>query len=320
MTTYIFIGMIAIGVAGLMFGVASLFLGGNEQIEDRLAELTKNGGRGSAKEEQSSSVLLNPLDNGPNAIEEFFNRSLNLQKLLHQSGMNLDIGKFLLIAGGLGGGLAAVALVFSPWKMAVPIAAVVGAALPLGLVMWKSKKRLDKFSAQLPAALDLMGQALRAGQSLPAGIQLVGEQVEEPLGPEFYRAFEQQNLGVPLTDSLKDMCERIDNLDLRFFVTAVTLQRQTGGDLAEILDKISHLIRERFQIKGQIQALTGEGRISGVVLLGLPPVLFLVMLRLNYDYVMQLFEDDLGQKMLIGAIVMQLIGAFAIKKIIDIKV
>lgn len=320
MTTYIFIGMIAIGIAGLIFGVASLFMGGNEQVEDRLAELTRNGGRGFAKEEQSSSVLLNPLDDGPNAIEDFFNRSINLQKLISQSGMNLDIGTLLLIAGGLGGTFAAVAFVFSPMKLAVPIAAVVGAGLPLALVMWKSKKRLAKFSSQLPAALDLMGQALRAGQSLPSGIQLVGEQMEEPLGPEFYRAFEQQNLGIPLTDSLKDMCERIDNLDLRFFVTAVTLQRQTGGDLAEILDKISHLIRERFQIKGQIQALTGEGRISGIVLLGLPPVLFVVMLRLNYDYVMTLFEDELGQKMLIGALVMQLLGAFAIKKIIDIKV
>lgn len=320
MTTYIFIAMIAIGIAGMLFGVASLLIGGNEQVEDRLAELTKNGGRGAVKEEQGSSVLLSPLDDGPNVIEEFFNRSLNLQKLLHQSGLKIDVGKFLLIAGGLGAGLAAVAFVFSPWKMAVPIAAAVGVILPLAFVIWKSKKRLDKFSSQLPAALDLMGQALRAGQSLPSGIQLVGEQMEEPLGPEFYRAFEQQNLGVPLTDSLKDMCDRIDNLDLRFFVTAVTLQRQTGGDLAEILDKISHLIRERFQIKGQIQALTGEGRISGVVLLGLPPVLFVVMLRLNYDYVMQLFEDELGQKMLIGAIVMQLLGAFAIKKIIDIKV
>jgi tight adherence protein B len=195
-----------------------------------------------------------------------------------------------------------------------------GAVLPFGAVLWCRKKRMDRFSAQLPAALDLMGQALRAGQSLPAGIQLVGEQLAEPLGPEFHRAFEQQNLGVPLTDALKDMAERIDNLDFRFFVTAVTLQRQTGGDLAEILDKISHLVRERFQIKGQIQALTGEGRISGVVLLGLPPVLFLVMLKLNYDYVMQLFTDPMGQKMLAGATFMQLIGAFAIKKIIDIKV
>ena len=127
---------------------------------------------------------------------------------------------------------------------------------------------MAKFDAQLPAALDLMSQALRAGQSLPAGIQLVGTQMPDPIGPEFHRAFEQQNLGVTMAESLRDMTERIPSLDLRFFATAVILQRQTGGDLAEILDKISGLTRQRFQIKGQIQALTGEGRISGIVLAG----------------------------------------------------
>jgi len=116
------------------------------------------------------------------------------------------------------------------------------------------------------------------------------------------------------------MTERVPNLDLRFFSTAVILQRQTGGDLAEILDKIGELVRERFKIWGQIQALTGEGRLSGVVLLGLPPVLFIVMYRLNPDYVMVLFTDPLGKQMLAFGLVMQFIGAFVIRKIIDIKV
>ena len=116
------------------------------------------------------------------------------------------------------------------------------------------------------------------------------------------------------------MLDRIPNLDLQFFVTSVILQRQTGGDLAEILNKISQLIRERFQIWGQIQALTGEGRLSGVVLLALPPVLFETMLKLNYEYIMMLFTDPLGQKMLVFGIIMQLLGAIAIKKIITIKV
>jgi tight adherence protein B len=144
--------------------------------------------------------------------------------------------------------------------------------------------------------------------------------MDEPIGPEFHRAFEQQNLGVSLENALKLMMDRIPNLDLQFFVTSVILQRQTGGDLAEILDKISKLIRERFQIWGQIQALTGEGRLSGIVLLALPPALFLMMLRLNYDYIMMLFEDPLGKKMLVFGIIMQILGAIAIKKIITIKV
>ncbi len=141
-----------------------------------------------------------------------------------------------------------------------------------------------------------------------------------PINKEFNRVFEEQNLGIPLEQSLDNLTDRIPNLDLRFFATAVILQRQTGGDLAEILDKIGYLVRERFKIWGQVQALTGEGRLSGIVLLALPPVLFLAVYRLNPDYVMPLFTDPMGRQMLAGAVVMQLLGAIVIKKIINIKV
>ena len=148
----------------------------------------------------------------------------------------------------------------------------------------------------------------------------MAEELPDPIAGEFARCYEEQNLGIPLEEALEEMTERVPNLDLRFFVTAVILQRQTGGDLAEILDKIGRLIRERFRIWGQIQALTGEGRLSGIVLLALPPALFLVMLKLNREYVMALFTDPMGQQMLAGALVMQLLGAIVIKKIITIKV
>jgi tight adherence protein B len=149
---------------------------------------------------------------------------------------------------------------------------------------------------------------------------LISHEMQNPLAREFGRAFEEQNLGVSLEQSLQSMTERIPNLDLRFFATAVILQRQTGGDLAEILDKIGRLVRARFRLAGQIQALTGEGRLSGIVLLALPPGLFTMMLFLNKEYVMKLFTDPMGQWMLGGAIFMQLAGALVIKKIIDIKV
>jgi tight adherence protein B len=123
-----------------------------------------------------------------------------------------------------------------------------------------------------------------------------------------------------MEEALDALANRVPNLDLRFFATAVILQRQTGGDLAEILDKIGHLIRERFKIWGQIQALTGEGRLSGIVLLALPPALFGVMLKLNYDYVMLLFEDPMGKKMMVFGVIMQFVGALVIKKIVNIKV
>jgi len=176
------------------------------------------------------------------------------------------------------------------------------------------------FSSQLADAMDVLGRALRSGYSLPAGLQLVGNQLPEPLGPEFAKCFEQQNLGMTVEQSINDMTQRVGNVDLRFFATAVILQRQTGGDLAEILDKIGHLIRERFKIWGQIMALTGEGRLSGAVLLALPPLLFVTMLKLNHDYVMMLFEEPLGRQMRAGGIILQVMGAVAIKKIITIKV
>jgi tight adherence protein B len=141
-----------------------------------------------------------------------------------------------------------------------------------------------------------------------------------PICKEFGRAFEEQNLGIPLEESLRSMTDRIPNLDLKFFVTAVVLQRQTGGDLAEILDKIGELIRDRFRIWGQVQSLTGEGRLSGIILLALPFLLFLVVYHMNPDYISVLFTDPMGKKMLVIAIIMQVAGALVIRKIVNIKV
>lgn len=321
MFTYILFGLIAVGIGGMVFAASMLFQNDQQDhIEDRLANLTQNKGRGSNTKAATPASLLNsPLDDAPDKIEEYLNKLLNLRKFLSQTGTELTTGNFIGLTVGATLGTAVLTAIFLPIGF-VPVTSLIAAVLPFWTLSLLRKRRLNKFGEQLPAALDLMSQALRAGQSLPSGIQLVGAQVDQPLGPEFHLAFEQQNLGMTLNDSLRAMSERVPNLDLRFFVTAVVLQRQTGGDLAEVLDKISSLTRERFKIRGQIQALTGEGRISGVVLLAMPPVLFVVMMKLNYDYVMMLFEEPLGQKMLLGGLILQFIGAYSIKKIIDIKV
>ncbi len=318
---YLLIASVFICVSGLIFAVSMLLKGDNEQINERLESLTMNKGRGVAKhQDEPTSVLKSPLDDVPNQIEQFVARFLNLSTFIEQSGVNITVSKFVGLSLGLGTVATFAYMATSPIQSVSPLVFLFAAALPLGYVWFKRRRRLKKFNAQLPEALDLICQALRAGQSMPSGIQLVGQQMDEPIGPEFHRVFEQQNLGISLEDSLKLMLDRIPNLDLQFFVTSVILQRTTGGDLAEILDKIAKLIRERFQIWGQIQALTGEGRLSGIVLLALPPALLLAMFRLNYDYVMMLFEDPFGQKMLIFGIIMQILGAIAIKKIITIKV
>jgi tight adherence protein B len=228
--------------------------------------------------------------------------------------------QFVAISLGLAAASVLVCSLSGVPILIAPVVAVAVACCPFVYVYFRRRRRINAFTRQLPDALELISRALRAGHSLAAGFNLVGDEMAEPLRTEFTRCYEEQNLGIPLEEALEGMTNRVPNLDLRFFATAVVLQRQTGGDLAEILDKIGHLIRERFKIWGQIQALTGEGRLSGIVLLALPPVLFVVMYRLNADYTMVLFTDPIGQWLLGGAVVMQLIGAFVIKKIVTIKV
>jgi tight adherence protein B len=202
----------------------------------------------------------------------------------------------------------------------LPIAGVIMFLIPLTWLWNKRRVRLKKFSAQLSDALELVARALRAGHSLAAGMHVVAEEMPTPIADEFNRVYEEQNLGIPVEDALKNMCERVPNLDLRFFVTSVLVQRQTGGDLSEILDKIGYVIRERFRILGQVQALTAEGRLSGVILIALPFVLFLMMLYIKPDYIEKLWTTELGIKMSVAALIAQLVGALVIKKIVNIKV
>jgi tight adherence protein B len=201
-----------------------------------------------------------------------------------------------------------------------PVVAVLCGMLPMGWLWWRRSRRFAKFAKQLPDALELIARALRSGHSLNSGLHVVAEEMPAPVAYEFNLAYEQQNLGIPIEQALKGMLKRMPNLDLKFFVTAVAIQRQTGGDLAEILDKIGHVVRERFKILGTVQALTGEGRLSGVVLMALPIAIFFAVYYLNPDYMMLLFTTELGKKMVAGGIVLQILGAIVIKKIIDIKV
>jgi tight adherence protein B len=202
----------------------------------------------------------------------------------------------------------------------VPLAAIMFFSLPWLWLWFKRANRLKKFASQLPDAMELVARALRAGHSLAAGMHVVAEEMPAPISKEFAQVYDEQNLGIPLEDALTGMCERVPNLDLKFFVTSVAIQRQTGGDLAEILDRIGHVIRERFKILGQVKALTAEGRLSGIVLISMPIGLFFLMLWMKPDYIELLWTDPMGIKMSIGAIVLVLIGSYAIKKIIDIKV
>jgi tight adherence protein B len=307
-------------VAAIVGAVVMAIRGDEDSIaETRLTSLTKKRGKDTLGEEDSLR-LRNPLENSTSFLDDWMRRTFDMQTLLEQAEVRLPLSSFTLvciglaIAGTLGCAFAPIPIYIAPAAGAILF------FLPFLWVNFKRKRRIAKFNAQLPDALELLSRSLRAGHSLGSGFNLVSQEMQNPLAKEFGRCFEEQNLGVSLEASLESMTKRIPNLDLRFFATAVILQRTTGGDLAEILDKIGRLVRARYRLAGQIQALTGEGRLSGIVLLALPPGLFTVMLFLNNEYIMKLFTDPMGQWLLGSAIVMQLVGAFVIKKIIDIKV
>jgi tight adherence protein B len=322
MSPIIIYSAVFLGVAALVGAVSFIMRGDREaEVEQRLSALTAGKkGRGKVDAAQYKELLNAMRSDSSGSIEKFVSRYLNLRLLFEQANVSLSVAHFGMICGGLGAvGLFLPSIGGFSVTLA-PVMALFLAFLPVIWLLMRRKRRLKKFAAQLTQALELIARALRAGHSLAAGFSLVAQEMSDPIGGEFSRTFEEQNLGKPLEEALEDLTKRIPNLDLKFFATAIILQRQTGGDLAEILDKIGHLIRERFQIWGQVQALTGEGRLSGIVLLALPPALFAVVYRMNPDYLMLLFTDDLGKKMLVGGIVSQLFGALMIRKIVNIRV
>lgn len=322
MPSILIIIAVGVGIASLVAFASAMWVPGQETTttEDRLAAMASRRGGPVANKEQASLLMAGGIDDTKNFIDELFKNRPALKVYLSQADIDISPPKFMLIViAAFVGGTVAIAVTPLPILLA-PIGGAVLGALPLLWLSFKRKSRLAKFGRQMPEAIELLGRSLRAGHSLANGFGLVGSEMDEPLAKEFRRVFEEQNFGIPLEEALEDLSDRVPNMDLRFFATAVILQRTTGGDLSEILDKIGHLVRERLQILGQVQALTGEGRLSGIVLLAMPPALFLFMLKLNPEYVMQLFTDELGHYMLGIAVVTQVIGALVIKKIITIKV
>ncbi len=243
-----------------------------------------------------------------------------LQTILEQANVNWSASRLLVNLT-----LVASVLLACLVALQLPILAGLGAAvavyvLPIIYLVYRRRKRLNKLVKQLPDVFELLSQALRAGHSLASGVQVIATELPDPAGTEFARIFHEQNLGLKIEDALTNFAERMDVLDVRFFVTAVLIQRQTGGHLAEVLEKISGVIRDRAKLHGTVQALTAEGRLSGYVLLALPFVVFLAMLKVNYDYAQLLWAHPTGQMMSMFAIVSMIMGWVMIKKIVNIKV
>jgi tight adherence protein B len=243
----------------------------------------------------------------------------DLQRLLDQGGMTLTVQGFLLMTVGLAVALGLGAAIAFGWVAALAAAAV-GAILPYLVAVNRRKKRLAAFEGQLPNAVDLMGRALRAGHPLSSGLRMVADESQDPLAVEFRQVFEEQRFGMPFEESLVALAERVPLVDVRILVTAILVQREVGGNLAEILDKIAYVVRERFTLRRQLRVITAEGRMSMWVLMSLPVGVGGILYLMNPAYVLTLFQDPIGHVMLYAAVVMGFLGFLWIRRIVDIEI
>jgi len=273
--------------------------------------------------EPGAAVVKKAADGPLPAVDRFLAETKvgeRLRKLLEQAGVAKSPSSVILqsVLFGVAGWFCAAMFLRQPWARFV--AAPAAAVLPFLLLMRKRTKRLRVFEEMFPEALDLMGRAIRAGHAFQTEMGMEADELRDPVGPEFKKAFEQQNFGLPLRDALNQMAERVPNLDVRFFVTAVLIQRETGGNLSEILENLAHVVRERFKIRRQIRVHTAHGRFTGWVLLGLPAALAVALSFINPEHMQLLFREHMGQLLLLGAVVMQVIGYFWIRQVIKIEV
>ncbi len=270
---------------------------------------------------QESLLKVSGLDQQP-WLRRLFRRLKyleGLERLLQQADVSWPLGLFLVLT--LLSGAVGLSLGYYHWGFGGAVAGMAsGLLLPYKILDIKRTRRLKKFEKQLPEALDLLARGLKAGHAFASGLQMVGEEMENPIGLEFFKTFKEYNHGMDMNTALLHMCRRVELKELRFFTTAVMIQRETGGNLTEILEKIAGLIRERFKLRNQIKALTAEGRLSGWILILLPPVIFSVMLQINPDYTLMLVNHSTGRLMAVTAICFQVLGMFTIRKIVNIKI
>ena len=275
-------------------------------------------------DESAHKTLLKTFNEGPlpklNRMLGRTSRGGILANLIEQSGSRSSLSSvlFIMVVMGILGGIVATVATRVAWAMFAGFA--FGGFLPVLILRMKRTKRLRAFEEQFPEALDLISRALKAGHAFATGLKMVADEMPEPVGPEFRKTFDEQNFGLPLKDSLENLTTRIPLLDVRFFSTAVLIQRETGGNLSEILENLAHVVRERFKILRQVRVYTAHGRMTGYVLLALPAFLSVALMFINPEHMNLLFRERMGQMMLMAAIVMQTFGFLWIKQIVKIEV
>jgi tight adherence protein B len=243
-----------------------------------------------------------------------------LQTLLEQADVKSRAGNVLLLCLLSGAGLGLVVLLFSGFPQFAWLGLILGAFLPYAYANYKRTKRFSKFEELFPEAIDTLARAVRAGHAFTTALELIANELADPVASEFRKLFEEQKFGLPVRDALINLTERVPLVDVKFFVTAVMLQRETGGNLAEILDNLSYVIRERFKIMRQVRVHTAQGRMTMMLLMGLPPVIVVTMQAMNPSFIRPLFDDPIGHLLIVVGITLQTVGYFVIRKIIQIQV
>ncbi len=243
----------------------------------------------------------------------------NLQKRLLQADIYFSPNIFLGLVGGLGAAGFMVGTFLAGFTWSLGLSLVMG-IMPFMFLRWKKHRKAVKFEKYMPDAMELLARSLRAGHTLQSTLELASQEIPAPLGTEMRITFEEQRLGLSVPQAFRRMAERVDSRDLQYFVTAVLIQTETGGNLAEILENIGQIIRDRLTLKGKIQGLTAEGRFSAMILALLPVLTFLAIFFLNREYIMVLFRDPMGIKVLSGGVISIIFGALVMKKMVNIKV
>lgn len=308
-------------LAALLAAYFLLFVGQMEkrEIKKRLSLLGLRNLEGEDLPEVLRSEMLSDVP-AFNRILAKLNVAVQIDKRLKQANMEMKVGTFVLLSCLMFGVvLVAGSLLHWPFLIAVFVGAFCF-MIPTFVVNVKRNLRLKKFIQYFPDALEMFARSLRAGHSFTGAIQLVGQEMPDPIGPEFQTVFDEQNLGIPLRHALIGMTNRIDILDVKFFVTAILIQRETGGNLAEIIDKIGYVIRERFRIQGQLKIHTAQARLTGIVLAFLPLGVAFMLFLVSPGYMKPLWEEPAGRSMILAAVIMQFTGMLVIRKIIRIKI
>ena len=325
MGPFILVASVFVLGTGLVLGAYMLFtrLPGylaQRKLDTRLEEITAPA----APESDAGGDLVKNRHVGPlPSLDRLVGGSAKgfaLGAWIEQSGVRISVSALLLVS--LAGGVVAGFIVATALRMSIGWIAggVAGAAMPWVFLRIKRTRRLRTFEEAFPEALDLVSRALKAGHAFVTGLKMVADEMPEPIGPEFRKTFDEQNFGLPLKDALSNLTVRVPLLDVRFFSTAVLIQRETGGNLSEILENLSHVVRERFKILRQVRVYTAHGRLTGYVLLALPVFLVIALSFINPEHMQLLFRDPIGHMLLGAAAVMQIVGYFWIKQVVKIEV